>query len=87
MDIVEKEGRPVAKRGKLSGRKFTFRCDRCLNYGISTSKKNPPNCIRCGERMGVAEVKILSKGKRVKKEEPTEAIRDRVIDRTKSLGL
>lgn len=87
MDIVEKEGRPVAKRGKLSGRKFTFRCDRCLNYGISTSKKNPPKCNRCGESMTLAEVKILSKGRRVKKEEPTEVIRDRVIDQTKCLEL
>jgi nicotinate phosphoribosyltransferase len=87
MDIVEKEGRPVAKRGKLSGRKFTFRCDRCLNYGISTSKKDPPKCNRCGEPMALAEVKILSKGKRVKKEEPTETIRERVIGCTRSLEL
>ena len=40
MDIVEKEGRPVAKRGKFGGRKFAFRCESCFEFGVSAPRTN-----------------------------------------------
>jgi nicotinate phosphoribosyltransferase len=87
MDIVEKEGRPVAKRGKCSGRKFTYRCDGCLNFAVSTSEGRSPKCNCCGNDMQLAEVKLLSRGKRSDPEECTETIRDRVMRQTKGLPL
>ncbi len=32
MDIIEVEGKPLAKRGKMSGSKRVLRCDSCYNY-------------------------------------------------------
>ena len=34
MDIVEIEGEPIAKRGKMSGRKEVFRCPECLTAQV-----------------------------------------------------
>lgn len=87
MDIVEKEGRPVAKRGKCSGRKFTYRCDDCLNFGVSASMERPPHCSCCGAVMHLAEIKLISRGKRVCPEEGTQAIQKRLIQQTERFGL
>ncbi|KYH39235.1 MAG: nicotinate phosphoribosyltransferase [Candidatus Bathyarchaeota archaeon B23] len=51
MDIVEVEGRPAAKRGKLGGRKQTWRCPRCLAYRVEPWDAPRPRCGRCGVEM------------------------------------
>ena len=33
MDLVEKDGVPMAKRGKFAGRKYPYRCPRCFTMG------------------------------------------------------
>jgi len=78
MDIVEKGGVPIAKRGKFAGRKFVFRCPECLEYEVSLDRNHPPVCT-CGKEMRWAEVKIIEKGKRLVPEEPAEEIRRRVL--------
>ncbi|OPX63593.1 MAG: putative nicotinate phosphoribosyltransferase [Methanomassiliicoccales archaeon PtaB.Bin134] len=78
MDIVEKGGRPVAKRGKFAGRKYVFRCPDCLEYEVSLDRHMPPKCS-CGTEMRWAEVKVIEKGKRLVPEEPAEEIRRRVL--------
>jgi nicotinate phosphoribosyltransferase len=62
MDIVEVEGHPLAKRGKMSGTKRVFRCNECLRTRVTPAKENPGTC-RCG---GVEEdilVPFVSQGK------------------------
>jgi nicotinate phosphoribosyltransferase len=62
MDIVEVEGQPLAKRGKMSGTKRVFRCNECFRARISPAKENPATCL-CG---GVEEdilVPFVSQGK------------------------
>lgn len=49
MDIVEIEGRPMAKRGKPSGRKQLWRCPRCLARTVSPWGRRPMRVCRCGK--------------------------------------
>jgi nicotinate phosphoribosyltransferase len=47
LDIVEVEGRPFAKRGKLSGGKQVVRCGSCGHRAVVPEAKSPGPC-RCG---------------------------------------
>jgi nicotinate phosphoribosyltransferase len=61
MDIIEIDGHPLAKRGKMSGRKRVFRCKECLKARVCSVKEKPGRCL-CG---GVEEevlVPFISKG-------------------------
>ncbi len=49
MDIVEVDGRPLAKRGKKSGAKDVFRCQGCLRGVVTPQGKTPDPCA-CGGR-------------------------------------
>ena len=48
LDIVEIEGVPRSKRGKLSGRKRVWRCPSCRDHGIAPAATAVPSCPRCG---------------------------------------
>ncbi len=50
MDIVEKEGRFCAKRGKLGGRKEVWRCRKCFVDVALPLDAPQPTCPRCGGR-------------------------------------
>ena len=78
LDIVERDGAPVAKRGKFSGRKHLYRCPDCMGFEVSMSD-NVPVCRDCGREMVNAEVKLMERGKRIKPAETPDAIRDRVL--------
>jgi nicotinate phosphoribosyltransferase len=80
LDIVEKDGRPVAKRGKFSGRKHPYRCRDCLTYEVSTHLDQVPECPCCGAEMELAEVKLLERGKRKFKAEEPSQVRARVLE-------
>ncbi|MFN4133638.1 MAG: nicotinate phosphoribosyltransferase [Candidatus Hadarchaeales archaeon] len=84
MDIVEVEGKPAAKRGKLGGRKNVFRCERCLVDIVST--KSSERCRRCGRKMVPAMVPLVRKGKIVAKLPGPEAIRDRVLKQLEKIS-
>ena len=58
MDIVEREGKPAAKRGKFGGRKDLARCGKCGAFEVSVRK-----CPACGGRMDPALVKYLEGGR------------------------
>lgn len=61
MDIIEIDGNPLAKRGKMSGSKSILRCKECFNTRICPVKEMPGRCS-CG---GVEEeilVPFVSKG-------------------------
>jgi len=56
MDIVEVEGHPAAKRGKLGGRKQVWRCPSCMVDLVRLFENEPPRCPRCdGEMEGMLE--------------------------------
>ena len=66
LDIVEKEGRPIAKRGKYSGTKLLFRCPECYRYEAVRwrigSEDPRVKCSRCGVYMENLTVKAVDKG-------------------------
>lgn len=86
MDIVEKDGMPIAKRGKFAGRKYVFRCPDCLEYEVTLDRNAPPRCS-CGKEMRWAEVKILDKGRRLVPEERADFIRERVLRQLRGLSI
>jgi len=50
MDIVEVEGQPLAKRGKWSGAKQVWRCERCASDIMLPLSANPQACSCGGSR-------------------------------------
>jgi len=66
MDIVEIEGRPVAKRGKLSWKKQVWRCKECLSTRVTRRSVNDhPDCPEGHGKMALLSKKFLEKGRLV----------------------
>jgi nicotinate phosphoribosyltransferase len=87
LDIVEKDGRPVAKRGKFGGRKFLFRCPECLNFEVSADEGNVPCCTHCGGEMIPAATKLMENGRRLTGERAPKEIRAAVLKQLEKLEL
>ncbi|MDH7499895.1 MAG: nicotinate phosphoribosyltransferase [candidate division NC10 bacterium] len=84
MDIVEIEGRPVAKRGKMSGAKQVWRCPSCRKTEVLPSHSSPDPCS-CGETLLPLLRPMLQKGKRVCDSPPPQQIRSWVLAELPSL--
>ncbi len=66
MDIVEIEGRPVAKRGKLSWKKQVWRCKECLSTRVTRRSVNDhPDCPEGHGKMVLLSKEFLEKGRLV----------------------
>lgn len=63
MDIVEVEGKPLAKRGIKSGAKDLYFCEDHLAFRYVPRGSDPPKCPICGRTMYQAYLKILDEGK------------------------
>ena len=80
MDIVEIEGNPMAKRGKLSGEKELLRCGRCFSSKIFPKKgASLPERCPCGGRYEKLLKPLLSEGKLKTPLPSIEAIRRYVL--------
>lgn len=55
MDIVEIDGKAIAKRGKRSGPKSLLRCPDCLNTDVVPLGKGPRSCGCGGEKKEILE--------------------------------
>ena len=66
MDIVEIDGKPVSKRGKLSGRKKLLRCPQCFKRMVIYHKYEIPLCSHCGVKMDDILQKWIAGGRIVK---------------------
>lgn len=62
LDIVEKEGVPVAKRGKLGGKKSYWRCSNCFSGQITLWELKAPVCRDCDRDMERALIPLLKQG-------------------------
>lgn len=80
LDIVEVEGRPRAKRGKLSGRKHLWICPECGNRGIAPWASRLGHCPRCGHRVRAILETWLSQGKRRKRSPAARAVREHGLE-------
>ncbi|MDN5357657.1 MAG: nicotinate phosphoribosyltransferase [Candidatus Methanomethylophilaceae archaeon] len=89
MDLVEKDGEPIAKRGKFAGRKFPYRCPHCYTMGVSLIPDDEIRCD-CGCVMEMIERPVLKNGKRVTPEVKPKEVREYVLkqlDHMKQNGL
>lgn len=85
MDIVEKDGKPVSKRGKFSGRKYPHRCPHCYSMGVSLSPDQEVRCT-CGSTMEMLEAPMLMDGVKVRKDRTPAEIRESVISQLKHIS-
>jgi nicotinate phosphoribosyltransferase len=78
IDIVVKEGKPYAKRGKIAGRKYLFRCPECFVHKI-TFDENDDKCPKCGDQMLSLIRKAIDNGKIIIKPKTPSEIRNYVL--------
>ncbi len=82
LDIVEVEGRPFAKRGKMSGGKQVVRCDACRRGArriVPEGRAGSERCA-CGAPMEPLLAPALEGGKIVAVPRPPRELRKRVLD-------
>ena len=87
MDIVEMNGKPVAKRGKLSGKKQVWRCPKCLTDTVQLFDLPAPKCSKCGSKTESMLKPLIKKGKIVAKLPTPKAIRRYVLEQLEKLTL
>jgi len=87
LDIVEKEGRPVAKRGKYGGRKAVWRCERCSTDLVTPAGEQTPTCPRCGGKMEPLLTHLIRDGKIVGELPCVEEIRRYVLKQLEGFAL
>jgi nicotinate phosphoribosyltransferase len=79
MDIVEKDGKSVAKRGKLGGKKEVWRCDKCLSDYVLPEGVPSPSCSNCGSKTRPLLVRLLEGGRPTGPLPTADKIREHVI--------
>jgi len=86
-DIVEKEGKPVAKRGKYGGRKQVWRCEKCMVDLVRPSGENPLSCPKCGKSMIPLLQPLIEEGEIVADLPTAKRLRQRVLEQLKLFDL
>ncbi len=85
LDIIEVEGKPSAKRGKLSCKKQVWRCPSCMADIILPFNKKPPKCERCGSEMEGMLKPLIKNGKIVAPLPKPSEIRQYVLNQLEKL--
>ncbi len=86
MDIVEVQGRAVAKRGKWSGSKRVLRCSSCGSRRIIPFGSEAGAC-QCGGGYEDLLIPVLDNGKVLIEKETASDIRARVLEQTQGLNI
>jgi len=86
LDITEAEGRLVAKRGKLGGKKKVWRCPNCLIDIVSRIAEGQPTCPKCSGGMKQMLQPLIEKGKVVAKLPNIDEIRAYVLEQLRKIG-
>ncbi len=87
LDIIEVEGKPCAKRGKLGGRKEVWRCQKCLADVVLPSSKANPKCPNCGGNAEQMLKALVKNGRIVAKLPKPKEIRKYVLEQLADLSL
>ncbi len=87
LDIVELEGRFVAKRGKLGGKKQVWRCPECLVDTVLPFDLSKPRCIQCGEETEPMLKPLIECGKIVAELPKPKEIRRYVLEQIDKLSM
>jgi len=84
LDIVEIDKKPIAKKGKHSGKKQVWRCPACGAGRILPWSEDIPSC-ECGEKMVPLLKLMIREGKLVNPFPSVKKIRDFVLSQLKKL--
>jgi len=87
MDIVEVDGKPLAKRGKWSGSKRVLACTACGKRTIVPLAGEAQHQCSCGGVFSELLVPMLDNGKVLVEQEPPARIREVVLQNVKGLEL
>jgi nicotinate phosphoribosyltransferase len=85
MDIVEVEGAPIAKRGKMSGRKAVYRCCRCGRIQMTPAGAPRPDC--CGAEPVSLLQPLIEDGRLVRALPDVHAIRKQLLEDLDQVAL
>jgi len=85
MDIVEVDGVPIAKRGKMSGRKAVYRCARCGRTQVVPADSSRPDC--CGGELISLLQPLIEDGRLVRALPDVHAIRQQVLAELEQVAL
>jgi nicotinate phosphoribosyltransferase len=80
LDIVEVEGKPKAKRGKLGGKKMLWRCPKCMEDVVYPWSKPAPSCPQCKEAMEPMLKPLVKNGEIVTDFKEPKQIREYVLE-------
>src|SRR5438105_9884755 len=87
LDIMEIEGKPMAKRGKWSGAKDVLRCRECRATVVVPKGKAPGPC-RCGKGRWEPLLKpLVQRGRIVRDLPPPRTVREHVLEQIGRLPL
>ncbi|HHI00187.1 MAG TPA: nicotinate phosphoribosyltransferase [Thermococcus litoralis] len=86
LDIVEVEGKPLTKRGKLSGRKQVYRCENGHYHRVPAEKKLE-KCPVCGARVEPLLKPLIENGEIIAELPKAREIREYVLEQAKKFGL
>ncbi len=87
MDIVELEGKLVAKRGKLGGKKQVWRCPECLVDTVLPADGSQPKCPKCRGKTQPMLKPLIENGKIVARLPKPKEIRQFVLEQIKKLSI
>lgn len=87
LDLIEKEGKPIAKRGKLSGKKSVWRCFKCMVDVVKPQNQPKPTCPKCGESMESMLKPLIQDGKIVREIPPPDKVREYLLKQLKNVDL
>jgi len=86
LDIVEVEGKPITKRGKLSGRKQVYRCENGHYHRVPADKKLE-RCPVCGAKVEPLLQPLIKDGEIVAELPKAREVRAYVLEQAKKFGL
>jgi nicotinate phosphoribosyltransferase len=87
MDLVEVDGKPLAKRGKWSGSKRVLACVRCGERKIVPFASNEERSCSCGGAFSDLVVPLLDNGKVLIPSETPARLRETALRQVQDLGL
>jgi nicotinate phosphoribosyltransferase len=90
MDIVSMKiddaWKPVAKRGKFSGKKEVWKCPSCARTYVTRLEKKAPKCHKCDLTTRRVSVELVKNGEIIKPPEKPNQIRKYVLEQLAEVG-
>ncbi|MFQ5827562.1 MAG: nicotinate phosphoribosyltransferase [Candidatus Methylomirabilia bacterium] len=86
LDIMEIDGKPMAKRGKRSGSKQVYRCRACFRSVVVPAHKPVERC-ECGGLVEPLIKPLMRQGKVVRDLPPPRTIREHVLEQLRRVEL